>query len=1649
MTSKVKIVFEADGRGLKATVDGAVLDFERLGSSASRAFDGANTSVSAARRGVVSISQQLAQAQDVVVGLGKAWAGAWVGGKLFDAIKEVTLLNARYQELGVVMPVVGRNAGYNATQMNAAASEMQHLGISMLESRNIAIQLAQAQINLADAGKLARIAQDAAVVGNTNSSEALNHMIYGIKTGQIEVLRTIGINVNFEQSYKALAHQLGVSTEALSEAQKMQARENAVLAEGEKLTGAYEAAMGTAGKQMRSMARYAEDLKVMRGEVFNEALTVGVMAFVDQLKEANQQTTSLANNGQLKAWGADVADTFAFIVDSGLSAVSVIKMVGKTAGYLVAQVLSDNDGKTNEQIAAASNARDEAYKEDIAALMRSTSAMRDALAKRRQAIKEDDDKRLATQADFAAKSIIVQKAYANQSLEVQRAAQLALAKGMFPQEFPDAPKAAPAIVKDNKDQQNAYEALTKAIREKIAEVENELTIGKKLTEGEKLEGRYKDELTGKLKGLTAAQKANIESSLQRLKADEKSLEAAKMAMEVAEKRQDAARKEAASIAAFMASETEAAHKTLQAVADRVQALQDEEAAVALSQQQNVSLAAAVEMVAIARLKEEQARKFVAGGEGWEAIQREIDKRQELVLLMNTKDLREKEQAGWLSFFNSLDSTAKTTWTNVLEGSQNIWVKARNTAKSVFFDWLYQMTAKKWLFNLTVSASGGALPASASAGGLNDITSLLGSAGTVGSTVASWLGLGGATAAGVAANVGVGTAAGLTVAEATAAASAAGAAAGSGLMTTLAPLLTAAPYLAALAGVYALAKNLDHSGTLHSGGGSSYSAAGGLQTTAGGTNFAGGYGGVQQSQATIDLTTGLTKSLVGILDSAATTFGQAAGYAAATSYADDIDKNSPAWATLLITRMGQVVTDWGAANTSGVWRPERTFSDGAAGSAEYLAAFTAAGRAALNDIDMAGWARKMLDSLPVDATLEQLGTTVAAINQVKTALDNMGQALPWVASLSDAAVEALLTATGGIGNLTTLANSYYENFYTADEKRAAGFDRIRQTLAAVNVVLPDTDKLTHAWLRTEVEKAQALGESGMATVAALLSVNGAFSELVPAVDDAASAAADAGTAITRTAQDIAASIADLSKTLTASELDLAKAQASDSRASSSERAAAAARAEALQRDITAAQRLADIKDMTAEEVALFDLNAQRRGEIDAITAASAAFDAGVASYGAYFEAYATAEQKRALAVSKVTEALGPGITTTEQYRAEVDRLITTYGIGSAEVKKATDVAGDFATAFPEVATTIVETLDQALSRLRNPVRTVDQIAGSIIGLEEELFQAQNAGNTAALRDHILAGLTPDEQRLKEAKWAIDDYNQGVADSAAAAKTAADEQQRAAAALAQAAQAQAAERLGLQKQIWQLLGDTASIRAADLKDVNPANQDMLKQLWALQDQKEAADKATTAAEQMKSAWSSLTDSVTQEVRRIRDLVEESSGASYASLAAQFATATAQTRAGDQEAAKLLPGLSQSMLTAYEATATSLVDLQRVRLLTANSLETTARLVGGGITTDAPAAETRQGRSRSTALATDPGTTFAATPAAPAYGLSDMVVELRAEIAELRDEVKGLRAESLASGMTIAANSGGSLRLFKQWNDVGLPITTETDLVAVYGA
>lgn len=675
----------------------------------------AQESVAGAMSGIKS---SIDGAQASMLNYAKAAAVAFATGKAIEQAKEMAMLNARYQELGVVMNVVGKNAGYNSVEMQSYATQVQKAGISMLEARNTVIQLSQAQIDLADASKLARIAQDAAVIGNTNSSDALQAMIHGIKSAQVDVLRNIGINVSFEDSYKQLAKSLGVSKEALSEHQKMLARESAVMEEGEKITGAYEAAMGTAGKQIRSATRYVEDLKVVQGEIFNEALTVAVIAYTDHLKETNSEFSTLKDNGSLKQWGEGVSNTFAFIVDSAMSVVSVLQTVGATTLFLGATA-ANAANRMAHPFSSSANDQDvinAAYQDMVSDIWKNTAAMRDALEARRAALREEGEKHVATEVEYARRSIEIQRLYVNESMEVQRAAQVALAKNMFPNDMPNAPK--PDRPGESKAHQiTEYQRLIKSIQEKTAADMLDMQTQGALTAGQKEAIKIMEDLRDKTLKLTQAETIRLGIELERrLSVEAQKIEEAKAAKAIeaqqarAESLQEQVRVQRLANAEF--------GLTTKQVNDLRRAT-DELAAVELERRAGIHADPTY-----AKALRDQAKAM-----------RELSA--ETTLALENKEAFENAKTMW----QSVEEAAHSTFSNILQGNQDVWSKLRNTGQAIFVDWLYQITAKRWLFNFVASTSGenvanAAIPGMSGSGGAGSLFSTASNAKSLYSTGSS-------------------------------------------------------------------------------------------------------------------------------------------------------------------------------------------------------------------------------------------------------------------------------------------------------------------------------------------------------------------------------------------------------------------------------------------------------------------------------------------------------------------------------------------------------------------------------------------------------------------------------------------------------------------------------------------------------------------------------------------------------------------------------------------------------------------------------------------------------------------------------------------------------------------------------------------------
>jgi len=267
-------------------------------------------------------------------GVAAAAASAALGGlkqmtgQLKGLVSEAIQTAGRVNEMGLVTQLVGQRAGFSSEQIDEYTQSVIKAGIRTDIAQNLIAQMARQQLDLSQASKLARVAQDAAVLSMSNSSETLARIQYGIQTYQTEVLRTAGLNINMQGSFKMLAKELGKSTAALTESEKQQAALNAVLAEGAKIAGTYELAMTSPSKALRSLPRYFFEIKSAIGAPFQDAFGTAIQtvtkltkALLAAVQEGGALYPLLVKLGAVASL---IADGFAALVDKVLPAVTSI-----------------------------------------------------------------------------------------------------------------------------------------------------------------------------------------------------------------------------------------------------------------------------------------------------------------------------------------------------------------------------------------------------------------------------------------------------------------------------------------------------------------------------------------------------------------------------------------------------------------------------------------------------------------------------------------------------------------------------------------------------------------------------------------------------------------------------------------------------------------------------------------------------------------------------------------------------------------------------------------------------------------------------------------------------------------------------------------------------------------------------------------------------------------------------------------------------------------------------------------------------------------------------------------------------------------------------------------------------------------------------
>jgi len=232
--------------------------------------------------------------------VGVALAGLGAAGVAF--IRASALTAARTEELGLVLDVLAENAQQAAfaegdlarasqlttTAIDGTVKAVKERGITTQVATKLVGQFARYELDMVQASDLARVAQDAAVISMQDSSEALDGLLHGILTYNPRVLRTYGITVQATDAFEAFADANGLVANELNNAQQAQAMLNAVLGEGQSIAGAYDAAMDSAGKQLRSLNRHLEEAKNALGEAYLPLMGEAVGKVTDLLEAFNE-----------------------------------------------------------------------------------------------------------------------------------------------------------------------------------------------------------------------------------------------------------------------------------------------------------------------------------------------------------------------------------------------------------------------------------------------------------------------------------------------------------------------------------------------------------------------------------------------------------------------------------------------------------------------------------------------------------------------------------------------------------------------------------------------------------------------------------------------------------------------------------------------------------------------------------------------------------------------------------------------------------------------------------------------------------------------------------------------------------------------------------------------------------------------------------------------------------------------------------------------------------------------------------------------------------------------------------------------------------------------------------------------------------------
>lgn len=652
-------------------------------------------------------------------------------------------------------------------------------------------------------------------------------------------------------------------------------------------------------------------------------------------------------------------------------------------------------------------------------------------------------------------------------------------------------------------EQSAYQSLIASIRAKIAANELELSSGAQLTEAQRIRIKLDQDLAaGKVK-LGSLDEREVRSSIARLEASDAEV----LAKQTINKANIEAAQTREKYLASLTSGTEKLQADIQAQLDATERMGlSKEAVAALDAAKLEMLATDAELQAIKALDRNLDQQTYDALKQQAALYRDLGKAKKdgasketaLDIEKANQDAAKQAEADWKRAAQDIERSLTDGLMRGFESGKDFAKNMRDTVVNMFKTLVLRPIISA-VMNPVAGAINGAVSGAVGSAGSSMLTSIGGS--VLGNSVVGGMGgLGSGFMSGMSETM-------LGSSFVGPSASAAGGTIGLG-----AQIGAVAPYLAAAAAIYMIAKSLDDSGTYHTGGAAQYNATSGLMSGQSGADYNLGFGRVEAGAESIKAVGGIAQALGTALDGVAVAFGQKAGYEIATAFADDTSKDG-AWGALRISMAGQDLLNWEQTRQS-KWAP-REFGDGQDGYNQYLAAVAKDTRQVLLDMDLPGWADTVLNAIGNSPSIDSLSAALTQIGQAQTVFKSFGQYMTTFSTLADSAVTKMAAASGGLGALAGNMSTFVDQFYTDSEKLAVNTANVREAMGKLGFELPATRDEFKALVQAQL----ALGDAGADTAAGLLGLSGAFASIVPVTE-----------AVTESVKDMTASLDDyISKT----------------------------------------------------------------------------------------------------------------------------------------------------------------------------------------------------------------------------------------------------------------------------------------------------------------------------------------------------------------------------------------------------------------------------------------------------------------------------------------------------------------------------------------